>query len=395
MRWKFVFDETAVEAAQRALVKQRVAEWWQAFAARTEDLAALFSRKKNWDLPAWMNKHLNAISKELMWEFGPGLLGGHRLVITPETSRHLRPLVSEILASAPRIANWEFYSYRLPEGYEQAKLTVEAKGGRLLSEMRFVLTPGKFNRIDIRCLVMPDCPADLARKTGFIAIETLLGEEMLDRWVGLIDHETTPQFPPEAVNAIDMLGKFRGAITQIVTSLPSEPWLGRTSGCEWSLFKLKPNQRIEYPGRQDQLTQTTAFPELHRCLLNGVPFESARFSRCGETFAYVKIDGAEGVPSWGFKDRKDIEKSLLSALEAAGVGTMIGGGNGLRYCYVDLALLDVPKAIPCIRQALARGGVSTRSWLLFADRDYCAEWIGIFPESPAPPMTTNDNNDSQ
>jgi len=33
-----------------------------------------------------------------------------------------------------------------------------------------------------------------------------------------------------------------------------------------------------------------------------------------------------------------------------------------------------------------RGGVSTRSWLLFFDDNLASEWVGVFPESPPPPM---------
>ncbi len=219
-------------------------------------------------------------------------------------------------------------------------------------------------------------------------MESLLGEEMLDKWIGYIEHETVAEFPAEAVHANQVLVRLRAIIGQIVNGLPSAPWMGRMSNQQWSLIKLEPKQLDDYAGRGDQLTQISAWPELHRALLTNDAFYSARFSRCGETFAYVKIDGAEGLPDWGFRDREDIEKSLLQALESAGVGTMIGGGNGLRYCYADLALVNITKAIPIIREALARGGVSTRSWLLFADRDYSAEWIGIYPESPVPPMAT-------
>jgi Ca2+:H+ antiporter len=43
-----------------------------------------------------------------MWEFGRAIAtDGHRLVITPETVKELRPLVDELLARAPAIPGWE------------------------------------------------------------------------------------------------------------------------------------------------------------------------------------------------------------------------------------------------------------------------------------------------
>jgi hypothetical protein len=224
------------------------------------------------------------------------------------------------------------------------------------------------------------------KATGFVAIETLLGEELLDRWIGHIDHEVVSEFPPDAVQGGGLLNEARLIISQIVASLPSDTWIGRCEKIQWSLFTLKPTAADEYPGRRDQLTQVSPYPELHQCIFNSSAFDSVRFSRCGEIFAFVKIDGKEGLPDWGFKDREDIEKALQAGLEATGLGSMIGGGNGLRYCYVDLALLDVIRAVPVIREVLARGGVSTRSWLLFSDRDFSEEWIGIYPESPPPPL---------
>ena len=36
------------------------------------DLEDLFKRQvQKWDLPAWMNRHLQAIDSSLMWEYGP------------------------------------------------------------------------------------------------------------------------------------------------------------------------------------------------------------------------------------------------------------------------------------------------------------------------------------
>lgn len=56
----------------------------------------------------------------------------------------------------------------------------------------------------------------------------------------------------------------------------------------------------------------------------------------------------------------------------------------MMYCYINLALTNVPNAIPLIREVLHAGNVSARSWILFFDRDLQAEWIGIYPQSPPP-----------
>src|ERR1043165_1465379 len=119
MRWFHYEPTDPTETAQHDKILQQIDAWWQQFASRTGDLNDVFAQRKQWDLPQWMHDHLQVIDERLMWEFGPGLHGGHRLVITPEAAHHLRPLVRTILDRAPAIAGWEFYPYRLPEKFEQ------------------------------------------------------------------------------------------------------------------------------------------------------------------------------------------------------------------------------------------------------------------------------------
>src|SRR5262245_36475517 len=119
MRWRFIDPNNRSEAAERAATIARIDSWWQEFQVKSGDLAALFSRKAQWDLPEWMARHLGDVHPKLMWEFGPAVRnGGHRLVITPEGQHHLRPLVRTLLERAPSVPGWEFYEYRLAEDLE-------------------------------------------------------------------------------------------------------------------------------------------------------------------------------------------------------------------------------------------------------------------------------------
>lgn len=69
---------------------------------------------------------------------------------------------------------------------------------------------------------------------------------------------------------------------------------------------------------------------------------------------------------------------------------MYGSGTGLRYTYLDLALVDLDQGIQVIRKRLQEGGVPKRSWIQFFDADLAAEWIGIYDDSPPPPMPSFD-----
>ena len=67
------------------------------------------------------------------------------------------------------------------------------------------------------------------------------------------------------------------------------------------------------------------------------------------------------------------------------LGCQIGGGTGLVYSYVELALTDVDAALRRIRQRLRAGRMPIRTWVLFHDSDLCGEWVGIYDDAPPPP----------
>jgi len=228
MRWKFYTPgERPEEDAQRAMLSAEIDAWWQEFMAKAAALDQLFSNLAEWNLVAWMEQHLQSIDRRLAWEFGPGSTGGHRLVITPEADHHLRPLVDEILARAPRLPGWSFFPYRKSESAQQAALAVNNRTGVEPAYTGVALAPGEFNRIDLKF----QFPASflkgresIARSQTFLAAEALLGEDMLTDWVGRLDvvSEAAEPLPPGAVRrAFVMLAAGRRA------QLPAEPFLQR------------------------------------------------------------------------------------------------------------------------------------------------------------------------
>ena len=67
------------------------------------------------------------------------------------------------------------------------------------------------------------------------------------------------------------------------------------------------------------------------------------------------------------------------------VGCYVGGGTGLRYSYLDLALTDVARAVVIMR-VLREGNIPKRTWIQFFDTDLQTEWVGIWDDAPPPPM---------
>ena len=392
MRWRFVEGLGAEEAEARQATADLIDRWWDAFAGKAADLNVMFGGGQAFDLPAWMSDHLGAVHPHLMWEYGPAVHGpGHRLVITPESRYHLAPLVDEILGRAPRIEGWEFHPHRLPESLEHAEAIVNARTGGTLRDVTVAVSTGDHHLIDLEFTAS----GARAEHDAFIATEALLGEATLNTWIGEITttnpkrrlglrrgRDTPAQRIPIAglANAVE---RHRDSILSEVAEIPHAEWPGE--GTEWSLFQVTADQSDDYPGRADLVTGLTLDPALWKASLAG-RFDSSRFSRSGETFCYVKIDGTDGLTGSEFEDRGAIEDALDEMLRSGGLGCVIGAGTGLRYSYVDLALTDLDAGLSAARARLAQGAVPRRSWIQFLDMEWAREWIGIHPDTPTPPL---------
>jgi hypothetical protein len=386
MVWKFWKPRTAKETRQRQATLDAIDHWWQEFQTKTTDLDDFFHGRRRWDLPGWMNKHLGAIAPNLMWEFGPGP-GGHMLVLTPEGERHLRPLVETVLERAPRLEGWSFAAYRPPEALDVAYQSVIAKGGGDLAATTVRAAIGKHHRIDLsfRSPLYEATDEPDASRDVFWLTEGLLGEEVLDRWVGII--ETAPLQEGERLLPLERLhDTVASLIESIREQLPDRPCSQWREEALWTQFGVKPQKSKDYVGQTDLIVAGSMLPEMWMSAHTGRSFYSGRFSRCGETFCYVKIEGSQRPQGGEVEYRTAIEDALNELLVPAQLGCSVGGGTGLRYSYIDLALTNVDQAQEVIRRKLQERDIPKRSWLLFYDRDWEQEWIGVWDDSPPPPL---------
>jgi hypothetical protein len=264
---------------------------------------------------------------------------------------------------------------------------VEARTGEDISAIKVYAHIGELHCIDL--VFQSPSFASMHDEDGFnsafVAAESLLGEEILDKWIGLIELTTSAEgkrfLPLERLKeTVDAL------IASIIDQMPDRPCHEFPVEPGGAVFKREVEEMDDYPRKLDLLIATTMFPELWKSAHNDRSFYSQRFSRCGERFCYLKIDGRDGLDSDKFADRGDIEDALENALKEARVGCVIGGGTGLRYAYIDLALTDVLQASDIIRRVLRAGNIPRRSWLLFFDCEWEREWIGIWEDTPAPPV---------
>ncbi len=405
-RWIFGTHPSEAELAAKETTTSMISDWWREFNTQQEKLEGVFSGQIEWDLQGWMNTQLHAIHPSLMWEFGPAVHGpGHRLVITPESEVHLRPLVNKILIEAPVLDNWEFYPYRLTESAEVAEQSVQARTETSMESIwvKVSILPSHHFGLAFHS---PDFAAEddqLAFNTVFVAVESLLGEETLDKWIGPIT--VHPVKSARAKSALqkslkrkDGSGPVAGAvhihelnalITDLIveteSSLPDTPVREAIEDADWHMYNLDPPPaRDDYSRRYDLISSVTMMPAMWESAHGPGYFYSERYSKLGEIFCYVKIDDVDAFEDCEVDERSDLEEALNEELVSAEIGCCMGSGTGLRYAYIDLAIEDMDSAVPIIRKVLQAAAVPTRSWIHFYDSHWSTEWIGVYETSPAP-----------
>jgi hypothetical protein len=376
--------------------------FWSAIQAKLPAIEA--SIAGNGDVAGWMREQVDKLSPSLEWELGPSA-AGHRLTITAAWERQFAPLAAAIAARAPQSPRWLFTSARPPASDQWALATFRGRGATNLEldSFRFRARRGPHNTVAVECWwANRGAPEDAKnRALAHLATEVLLGEETFHQWVGPVTTKPRPvggllgrffkdKAPVEMLPGAELQSRVGDVIDEIRSSLPDQP-LARwepppdaEGGPVGRAFKISPPPptQDDYAARHDLLVASapSAFVPLFEATL--APFQSCRFSRFGETFCYLKVDQRNG---WGFAERNAAQDALNAALEAAGLGRTLFGGTGKIYSYLHLALTDVPRAMEMICPILQERGADRRSWLLFHDLDLVDEWIGVWPDSPAPP----------
>ncbi len=267
---------------------------------------------------------------------------------------------------------------------------VKARTGVPLQASGIKCERGRFNRVDV-IVEFPGATLkkdyELARSQAFVLIESALGEDILNRWVGGIEAtrkgwggKSVDRLPEE----VDRL------VREISSSLPTTPLYAAPDEAMWSLFELEPTPADDFAAQYDMFVGKSMNGEMWQNTHSGVSFYSGRYSALGEVFCYLKIDGSEGLTGEVFSDKADIEDALDDRLRSEKLGCFVGGGTGLRYSYVDLSLTNVWDAVPVIRSVLRAGNLTRRSWIQFYDTDWQDEWLGIWEDSPPPPLERHD-----
>ncbi|GII92600.1 DUF695 domain-containing protein [Sinosporangium siamense] len=192
----FARKSASAEADQEI---KRFWTWWEK--ARPE-LSALAADDDNDKMGELLTAAVNAIHPGLAWEVTSGLLARHALTVTAAGDPELRSTAHRWARAAPEDADWEFYPSRQPV-LGASELTLDAGGVEVpLDQMTLGLRvpPGR-PRLDVAAYhpVFDDLDEEARMEATLLALDSLLGEDEVARWIGEITPATFP--PIDAVAA--------------------------------------------------------------------------------------------------------------------------------------------------------------------------------------------------
>lgn len=378
LRWRFPAES---EAAARAEVEARIAAWWQAFETKGNEIEALFAKRAQFELEAWLTPKLRTIHDGLFWEFSRAS-GRWAFIITCEEQRELQPLVDRIVSLAPKGLFCDVLTARPAELSTFALRTVEGRFSVDATKWTAELAPVGHGLLGVTW----HGATDDEHEAAVWLTKCLLGEHEMADWVGAVIPGGRSLMSrlfgrSGRVGVADFVDAFTEAKRRQHEARPESRLLvsSRTRDANWAVATIDP--RTRQGGRQlDLRTARTADLELLSASIGGVPFSSCRFSRFAETLLYVQTDG---FADEGFSTTLAMEEAVDAALGP--LGRTFGAGTGDQYSYLNLVVADdVDAALERIRQALQQGRSPKRSWIRFFDDTLANEWVGVWPDSPAP-----------
>lgn len=399
MRWRYLYDKHDLDFQKREASLSLIGAFWSAFQKdRTLWEGIRHGKPDTAGCASWMEEHLHSINPNLMWEVAVLPDKGLLLVISPEDRVELRSLVSSIIDRAPLLDGWKFGAYRLSEEPSLIETAYEGRTGeRFLKNLAFKLEKTENNQINLIVhssdFKTANAPNDMARSLSLATIT--LGEEKMEKWIGMVLSSGQPgrlsklfnifgrKDFDEVVPPQGLLKEVEFVIKEIISTLPECVLAEKFApdNCEWSVLSVRLPEKPTSENVPERLTFNTFRPAIFTAISRSTWFfSSERFSRCGETFCYIKCK--QNSSDEFFRDK--LHDAIDKTLRQSKMGCVIGGGVGPAHIFIDMAITNIDECIESLRDECKRLDAPPETWLLFYDTHWRSEWVGLHPKSISP-----------
>ncbi|MGC3994466.1 MAG: DUF695 domain-containing protein [Propionicimonas sp.] len=175
-----------------------VAEFWEWWSGAAFGIAAAIPAGTVERYVEVMTHHVHAIDPGLAWEFGPGTSSEHRLTVTAEGDPSLRRVARRWLRAAPPPdRTWSFHDMRQPSALDSVLRVGDAE--LMIGDVRVAATRrGSGLDVEVHHPLFARLPEQVQTQIAFLSLDTALGEEAVELWIGSIDrmsHEPSGSRP--------------------------------------------------------------------------------------------------------------------------------------------------------------------------------------------------------
>ncbi|MEM9380811.1 MAG: hypothetical protein AAGB93_12735, partial [Planctomycetota bacterium] len=321
-----------------ATFRARVDEFWRWFAAHEKQI---FDDLRGGRLdPEELSSRLEAAAPLLLWELCPSPEEGREgFALSADGSASARLLVDAMVDAAPVLRHWTLFRSKQPTG-DDAKLTVRLANGEefAYAEFRFAVdfdTEAERLGIQVHHPGFSALPPDRRSQLTFLALESALGEDLIDAWVGPV--ENTPERTPDQKYDLDEVRRQARAALRLHDLDPDlDP------STLWTSYSRAEQGDGDLEARADVVTGSTRAAGPVRGLEE--PEFDDELAGSGASFAYAMLPVGDLDGGRELEQRGELEDRLGAALREDRSGDCIGGALGNQYVYVDLVLFDEPAA---------------------------------------------------
>jgi hypothetical protein len=183
-----------------------IGEFWAWWTATGADAVATAIANQDPNATAEeLSRRVSRIHGNLDWELGPGLHAAHVLVVTAAGDPGTRAFARRWLRAAPPSdQTWEYADMRRPA----PDVTIRFEGMPPVQIDAAVVTIEVDTReaalhVGVHHPTFSELPEDLQKRVTFLLLDLVLGEELVETWVGAI--ETAVERPADAVPIAELL----------------------------------------------------------------------------------------------------------------------------------------------------------------------------------------------
>lgn len=197
---KHAVADKSKPAASVAVVDDPIDRFWRFWAQHCADIERAIEEGTLDDWVERIDTSVHALDKGLEWELGAGSKARHYLCISGAGDLALRLIAQRWLSRAPAAnATWEFYPAR-PGGSKESFVIETAGVGFAMADIRVGVTLDVGRAIAHVALFHPafaQVDEGMRRLVAYLALDSLLGEDDVERWIGAIDYVC--ELPPDAI----------------------------------------------------------------------------------------------------------------------------------------------------------------------------------------------------